>query len=261
MGVENDIFWSEIEWGFGEPDGTPPPRIPRSTLLPWGLHTLAGLSSLKKRWFAYIDEVLKGLWHGCLVEFLDNTSYAYLCAMELEKLPVKDKITASCQILYVQYVCIAWFQTYQTTMNFENLFGLQVFKNHNCNPFQSSLSLSIRFSFCICCGIFSSFNRFWAVMFVCFTQFGSGFLCLNVDKFRDTASLVSPSSLLLKFPIAFRKLWTLFLFFSGPITNLWVLIYDVVNFADGFIRKVNVGLDRWIRAPKTPLYSVSLHLK
>ena len=32
--------------------------------------------------------------------------------------------------------------------------------------------------------------------------------------------------------------------FSGPITNLWVLIYDVVSFADGFIRKVNVRLDR-----------------
>ena len=33
MGVENYIFWSEIESGFGEPGGTPPPRIPRSTLL------------------------------------------------------------------------------------------------------------------------------------------------------------------------------------------------------------------------------------
>ena len=32
-GVENYIFWSEIESGFGEPGGTPPPRIPRSTLL------------------------------------------------------------------------------------------------------------------------------------------------------------------------------------------------------------------------------------
>ena len=30
-GVENDIFWSEIGSGFGEPGGTPPPRIPRST--------------------------------------------------------------------------------------------------------------------------------------------------------------------------------------------------------------------------------------
>ena len=55
----------------------------------------------KKRWFAFIDEVSKGLWHGCVVQFLDNTSYAYLFAMELEKLPVKDKITASCQICTV----------------------------------------------------------------------------------------------------------------------------------------------------------------
>ena len=31
MGVENDIFWSEIGSGFEEPGGTPPLRIPRST--------------------------------------------------------------------------------------------------------------------------------------------------------------------------------------------------------------------------------------
>ena len=67
-------------------------------------------------------------------------------------------------------------------------------------------------------------------MFVCFTRFGSGSLCLNVDKFRDTASLVSPLSLLLKFPIAF-------IVFSGPITNLWVLIYDVVSFCGWFYTK------------------------
>ena len=29
--VENDIFWSEIKSGFGEPGGTSLPRIPRST--------------------------------------------------------------------------------------------------------------------------------------------------------------------------------------------------------------------------------------
>ena len=34
MGVENDIFWSEIGSGFGEPGGTPAPRIPRRTLPP-----------------------------------------------------------------------------------------------------------------------------------------------------------------------------------------------------------------------------------
>ena len=30
-GVENDNFWSEIGSRFGEPGGTSPPRIPRST--------------------------------------------------------------------------------------------------------------------------------------------------------------------------------------------------------------------------------------
>ena len=29
--MKNDIFWSEIGSAFGEPDGTPPPRILRST--------------------------------------------------------------------------------------------------------------------------------------------------------------------------------------------------------------------------------------
>ena len=29
--MENYIFWLEIGSGFGEPGGTPPPRIPRST--------------------------------------------------------------------------------------------------------------------------------------------------------------------------------------------------------------------------------------
>ena len=31
MGVKNDIFWSEIGSGFGEPGSTLPPRIPKST--------------------------------------------------------------------------------------------------------------------------------------------------------------------------------------------------------------------------------------
>ena len=31
MGVENDMFWSEIGSGFGEPGGTPSPMILRST--------------------------------------------------------------------------------------------------------------------------------------------------------------------------------------------------------------------------------------
>ena len=34
--MENDIFWSEIGSGFGEPGGTPLPRIPRSNPHPPG---------------------------------------------------------------------------------------------------------------------------------------------------------------------------------------------------------------------------------
>ena len=35
--MENDIFWSEIGSGFGEPGGTLPPRIPGSNFPPPGL--------------------------------------------------------------------------------------------------------------------------------------------------------------------------------------------------------------------------------
>ena len=35
-GVENGMFWSEIGSGFGEPGGTPLPKIPRSTPPPPG---------------------------------------------------------------------------------------------------------------------------------------------------------------------------------------------------------------------------------
>ena len=34
-GVGNSMFWSEIGLGFGEPHGTPPPKILRSTPSPW----------------------------------------------------------------------------------------------------------------------------------------------------------------------------------------------------------------------------------
>ena len=33
-GVKTDSFWSEIGSGFGEPGGTPPPRIPKRTHSP-----------------------------------------------------------------------------------------------------------------------------------------------------------------------------------------------------------------------------------
>ena len=35
-GMENYIFWSEVGSGLGEPGGTPPLRIPKSTLPPPG---------------------------------------------------------------------------------------------------------------------------------------------------------------------------------------------------------------------------------
>ena len=42
-------------------------------------------------------KVLKGLCHGRLVSFVIDASYASFVAIELEKLPVNDRMTASFQ--------------------------------------------------------------------------------------------------------------------------------------------------------------------
>ena len=47
MGVENGIFWSEIGSGFGDPGGTPLPRIPRST--PRGVGSIISPNKTKER--------------------------------------------------------------------------------------------------------------------------------------------------------------------------------------------------------------------
>ena len=41
----------------------------------------------------YGSAAFKELRHGCLLPFVQNTSYASLFAIKLEKLPVSDKIT------------------------------------------------------------------------------------------------------------------------------------------------------------------------
>ena len=56
-----------------------------------------------------------------------NAIHAPLFAMKLEKIPVNDKITASCQTKCVSQTSYQWLQT--TKMNFEKLLGGQVFKN------------------------------------------------------------------------------------------------------------------------------------
>ena len=69
-------------------------------------------------------------------------------------------------------------------------------KSHNCNPFQSSLSLSIRVSCFIHCVIYTFFSCFYQ-LFLCFTQFAGGPHCLNFDKFcvvgKQNNESVSPS--------------------------------------------------------------------
>ena len=86
--------------------------------------------------------------------------------MKLEKIPVNDKITASCQTKFVSQTSYQWLQ--QTKMNFEKLLGGQVFKNHNYNPLHSSSSFSIPASYSICGVIYTFFKLFERL---CISQF------------------------------------------------------------------------------------------
>ena len=87
-------------------------------------------------------------------------------------------------------------------MNFEKLFDQQVFKEHNCNPFQSSSSFSSVPPFLFVVVFISSFLCS-EQLFLCFTEFGGGSYRSNFEKFRDTAplrakrTLISPSLILL----------------------------------------------------------------
>ena len=95
-----------------------------------------------------------------------NAIHASLFAMKLEKIPVNDKITASCQTKFVSQTSYQWLQ--RTKMNFEKLLGGQVFKNHNYNPLHSSSSFSIPASYSICGVIYTFFKLFERL---CISQF------------------------------------------------------------------------------------------
>ena len=64
-----------------------------------------------------------------------------------------------------------------TTARGLELLGQQVFKNHNCNPFQYSLSLPIHVSFAIFCAIYSFLKCYERQLFVCFNQFDDSSHC------------------------------------------------------------------------------------
>ena len=55
-----------------------------------------------------------GLCHGCLIHFVNNAKYASMLAIELEKLPVNDKTTASSQTNMSPTHYIIRYQTLQT---------------------------------------------------------------------------------------------------------------------------------------------------
>ena len=95
-----------------------------------------------------------------------NAIHASLFATKLEKIPVNDKITASCQTKFVSQTSYQWLK--RTKMNFEKLLGGQVFKNHNYNPLHSSSSFSIPASYSICGVIYTFFKLFERL---CISQF------------------------------------------------------------------------------------------
>ena len=71
------------------------------------------------------------------------------------------------------------------------LFSRQISKKHNCNPFQSSSSLSIRVSFCIRRVIYTVilFRSFFDTGYFCCTRFCGGSHTLNFGTPRDIAPL------------------------------------------------------------------------
>lgn len=98
----------------------------------------------------------------------------------------------------------AWCQTSMSPMhfikhykhqnwNFEKLLGLQVFKHHNCDPMQSSLTLSMFSSFLyLLYYLYLVSFHVWAdrYFYVCFAQFGGTSHGLNIsDKFCYTSPL------------------------------------------------------------------------
>ena len=108
-----------------------------------------------------------------------NAIHAPLFAMKLEKIPVNDKITVSCQTKCVSQTSYQWLQT--TKMNFEKLLGGQVFKNHNYNPFHSSSSISIPASRSIC-GVFYTCFKLQTVLIRCEVVISSQDQSINFGK-------------------------------------------------------------------------------
>ena len=108
--------------------------------------------------------LLKGLCHVCLVHFVNNANCRSFLAMELEKLIVNGKIIASSQTNMPPKHNI------KHNKNKNELWKtvkLTSFQKAQLNLFQSSSSLSICSSFCICCVTYNHLLfMFWAVIFV-----------------------------------------------------------------------------------------------
>ena len=134
--------------------------------------------------------LLKGLCHVCLVHFVNNANCGSFLATELEKLIVNGKIMASSQ------TNIPPKHNIKHNKNKNELWKtvrLTSFQKAQLNLFQSSSSLSICSSFCICCVTYNHFlSMFWAVIFVFHSVWWWLLLlkCWNFF-FRDTAPLTA----------------------------------------------------------------------
>ena len=138
--------------------------------------------------------LLKGLCHVCLAHFVNNANCGSFLAMELEKLLVNGKIIASSQ------TNVPPKHNIKHNKNKNELWKtvkLTSFQKAQLNLFQSSSSLSIRSSFCICCVTYNHLLfMFWAVIFVFHSvwwwlllfEFWLFFFC---DTAPSTASLIT----------------------------------------------------------------------
>ena len=108
----------------------------------------------------------------------DFTFMESLCDVLLFSWANKNSLFLAPRQMIVKLHVLHLFPVPQTGSHYNNhLISQQVFKTKNCNPFQSSSSLSICVSFSNCCVIYTFF----------FLMFGGSSQCLNFDAFFNYA--------------------------------------------------------------------------
>ena len=90
-------------------------------------------------------------------------------------------------LIHFQQICLQSIKSGVTIEKYYLWKTVNVFKKHNCNPFQSCSKLSTQAFFCICC-VTHTFSLYFEESFYCFAQSGSISHSLNFDKFLSMHS-------------------------------------------------------------------------